>query len=75
MSEEQMTADEYRAMLKGHDWYYTYSDDGRVYAKGKKSEDAVRAATKKLDEAGRGEEAEAIWSECAPKGFDYPGKK
>lgn len=29
-----MTIEEYWDALKAHDWYYQYSDDGRVYNRG-----------------------------------------
>jgi hypothetical protein len=29
---------EYYNLLEAHDWYYTYSDDGRVYQRGWKRE-------------------------------------
>lgn len=39
-----MTADEFRTMLKQHDWYYQYSDDRQAHARGRASADAIRAA-------------------------------
>ena len=30
-----MTEEEYLELLKQHDWYYYYSDDHRVYTKGR----------------------------------------
>ena len=29
-----MTLNEYDKLLRGHDWYYNYSDDGRVWRAG-----------------------------------------
>ena len=32
-----MSEDEYLKLLKGHDWYYQYSDDHGVWRKGSQS--------------------------------------
>ena len=36
-------------MLKGHDWYYAYSDDHRYWTAGRKSEADIRARLSKTD--------------------------
>lgn len=41
--EHNMTLNEYKQRLATHDWFYMYSDDARVYAKGRDNyEDIMR---------------------------------
>lgn len=56
--------------LKGHDWFYCYSDDGNVYRGGRAHKKKVLAALKDVDEA----VARELWSKHAPKGFNFPTK-
>ena len=57
---------QYRDALRGHDWYYHYSDDGRSYRAGLAKEREVER-TRKLFIAEQGEEkANEIWNEYAP---------
>ena len=42
MTDPQLTIDEYRKLLKRHDWYYEYSDDHSVWKQGQRAELALR---------------------------------
>jgi len=55
--------DELIAAMKVHDWYYDYSDDGRVYRAGRASEDNLE---KLFQTCGR---PVAVWNEHCPKEF------
>jgi hypothetical protein len=37
----QVSLLEFYEMLERHDWYYPFSDDGRVYNNGKRAEDTL----------------------------------
>lgn len=41
MTRVKTTIDEFKRMLKGHDWYYMYSDDHSVYLRGKKNSELL----------------------------------
>ena len=41
-----MTLQTLYGLLENHDWYYEYSDDGRVYRAGRDAEMALREASK-----------------------------
>jgi hypothetical protein len=75
-TKEELKASEeaLRAELKRHDWYYTYSDDGRVFRRGsdhRKKIDLMFASFVKLMGATY---ANAVWNECAPKDFQLVEK-
>ena len=50
-----VTLPEFCAMLLAHDWYYSYSDDQRVWRAGRDSETAINACT------GRGDAYDVIY--------------
>jgi hypothetical protein len=58
-------------MLKNHDWYYSMSDDSRVYQEGTISYNRLVTALNALDAP----VAEELWTKLAPNGFTFPGKK
>lgn len=41
-----MTLEEFETMLSRHDFWYSYSDDHRVYTKGEAESKAIREAVK-----------------------------
>lgn len=51
----------YRNALQAHDWFYQYSDDHGVWAKGRSQYKALVEMQKDIDPAG------AIWNEYAPQ--------
>ena len=54
-----MTEAEFRKMVRSHDYYYEYSDDYRVWERGRAEKAALRAAMKELPEG----VGERIWEE------------
>lgn len=55
--------DNYRKLLKSHDWYYDYSDDHSVWKRGVAARDRLTGLRKQLDTDG------SIWNEYAPEGY------
>lgn len=55
--------------LKSHDWYYTFSDDRRVYTAGRASSDRLSAAYKSYKAAAGEDAALAVWNAAAPADF------
>lgn len=45
-----MTLQEYYDQLASHDWYYHFSDDGRVYNAGYQEQNALKEIAKKSPE-------------------------
>jgi hypothetical protein len=44
-----MLIEEYYVMLERHDWYYAYSDDSRVFARGEQAASKVVSISKESD--------------------------
>ena len=53
--EEQrfMQIEKLQRLLEAHDFYYVYSDDGRVYDKGKASQEKIDALVKETGSNGK----------------------
>ena len=48
-----MQIEELQKLLKAHDFYYVYSDDGRVYDKGKASQAKIDVLIKEIGSEGK----------------------
>ena len=48
-----MQIEELQKLLEAHDFYYVYSDDGRVYDKGKASQDKIDALIEDIGSEGK----------------------
>ena len=48
-----MQIEELHTLLKDHDFYYVYSDDSRVYDKGKASQEKIDALVKETGSNGK----------------------
>ena len=48
-----MQIEELQKLLEAHDFYYVYSDDGRVYDKGKASQEKIDALIKDIGSEGK----------------------
>ena len=64
-----MTINEFEAMLRGHDWFYHYSDDHRYYTRGRDQRDAIDRAIAELTKQGLREEARQLFNDLSPDGF------
>lgn len=50
----------YRKLLRAHDWYYDYSDDHSVWKRGVAARDKLNGLRRQIDPEG------TIWNEIAP---------
>ena len=48
-----MDIEELHNILENHDFYYVYSEDGKIYDKGKASQDKIDALIEKIGNEGR----------------------
>ena len=48
-----MQIEELHKLLKDHDFYYVYSDDGKVYDKGKASQEKIDVLVKDIGSIGK----------------------
>ena len=48
-----MDIEELHNILESHDFYYVYSEDGKIYDKGKASQDKIDALIEKIGSEGR----------------------
>ena len=55
----------YQEALRGHDWAFEYSDDSRVWNRGRASLEALREAQRLIDPDGM------IWNQYAPEGYRF----
>jgi hypothetical protein len=53
--------------LKNHDWFYMYSDDGRVASRGSNEAKEIRELIVAAGEAGVGPEAQQLFEDYKPK--------
>lgn len=65
MIEQDITIEGYQKMLDGHDWYYDYSDDIRVWRHGKE----VRSKLTKIAQAKGGAFKDAWNAACEKRDF------
>lgn len=56
------------AALKGHDWYYSYSDDPHVHRRGAKQREEILVLLGEVTP----KTGEKLWLEHAPKEFRFP---
>ena len=56
-----MNLDEYIQALKKHDWYFEWSDDNRMYIRGRDQLKALREAQRHLDPMG------TVWNANCPQ--------
>ncbi len=57
---EPTTEQKYRALLGRHDWWYAYSDDYSVWAKGQRQSQEISTLQRQVDPDFE------IWNEIAP---------
>lgn len=63
MTGKELLKEQYIRELKLHDWYYNYSDDHRVWVKGKDQRVTIDNLQKQVDPD------YFIWNEFAPEDF------
>ena len=55
--------------IKGHDWYYAFSDDRRVFSAGQTRADQISRLFETCKSVAGEETAVAIWNSAAPADF------
>lgn len=63
MTGKELLKEQYIKELRLHDWYYNYSDDHRVWVKGKDQRVTIDNLQKQVDPDYH------IWNEFAPEDF------
>lgn len=58
--------EELEKVLQIHDWYYEYSDDHRVWCKGRDQNNAIMSLRKELEKAGLKEQADLLYKKYRP---------
>lgn len=66
MADFLSTLKEFSEACRTHDWYYEYSDDHRVWTRGKNERASINQLYKILDENGLKEKADEIRSKYSP---------
>lgn len=61
-----MNLEEFEALLRDHDWYYDYSDDHRVWQRGKAKGLMIMSARQELIEQGFDKQAEELYNKYCP---------
>ena len=51
--QRSMQIEKLQRLLEAHDFYYVYSDDGRVYDKGKASQEKIDVLIKEIGSEGK----------------------
>lgn len=64
---KELNVDDYINMLKNHDWFYEYSDDHRMWVRGKDQRAAILEAKKDLDPD------YILWNQYCPEQFLVKG--
>lgn len=61
-----MNLEEFEVLLKNHDWYYDFSDDHRVWQRGKAKGLEIVAARQELAAQGFDNQAEELYNKYCP---------
>lgn len=66
MNDDKTAIDAIEDMLSKHDWFYSYSDDFRVYSRGERSYKQILAAVRKLPAEVVRANVRPLWMHYAP---------
>ena len=58
-------------LLKNHDWFYQYSDDYSVYARGDRESNTINEVINALKDAGFGKEADDLYDKYLPEPLKF----
>lgn len=61
---EQDLLAQLKEALAGHDWYYQYSDDHRVYCRGRDQANKIHDLRRQCLAAGLGEQADVLYDQA-----------
>lgn len=65
------TLDQLRELCAAHDWYYSFSDDQKVWKKGNEQINLIRECMLALQEQGMGKQAKQIYENWKPEGVNF----
>lgn len=68
---KHFTLDQLRDLCATHDWYYSFSDDQRVWKKGNTQINLIRECMLALQEQGMGKQAKQIYENWKPEGVNF----
>ncbi len=68
---EHFTLDQLKDLCAAHDWYYSFSDDQRVWKKGNDQINLIRECMLSLQEQGMGKQAKQIYENWKPEGVNF----
>ena len=68
---EHFTLDQLRDLCAAHDWYYSFSDDQKVWKKGVAQINLIRECMLALQEQGMGKQAKQIYENWKPEGVNF----
>lgn len=63
--------DKLKEMCEHHDWFYSFSDDHKVWEKGNEEIKAIREMMILCQESGMGREAKQIYENWKPEGVNF----
>lgn len=63
------TLDEYKQLIADYDWYYSYSDDHRVWQRGEASREKIKEVYQRLSDVDK-QAAYTFFEEKKPKDFN-----
>ena len=65
------TLDELTELCATHDWFYSFSDDHKVWEKGTAEISRIRQLMLGLQEQGMGREAKQVYENWRPEGVNF----
>ena len=68
---EHFTLDQLKDLCAAHDWYYSFSDDQKVWKKGVAQINLIRECMLALQEQGMGKQAKQIYENWKPEGVNF----
>jgi hypothetical protein len=72
---EQMTLETYESLLRGHDWFFHYSDDQRYYRRGMDQRNELDRAYNSLKAQDLEVEARQLFNDISPDSFHMKAPK
>jgi hypothetical protein len=63
--------DKLKEMCEQHDWFYSFSDDHKVWERGNEEIKAIREMMILCQESGMGREAKQIYENWKPEGVNF----
>ena len=67
----RFTLDELKQLCSAHDWFYSFSDDHKVWKKGSAQISKIRECMLGLQEQGMGKEAKQVYENWKPEGVNF----